>query len=263
MNENTVRLATDGGVATITLDRPDAGNTVNVALARALMEAAIVCDEDPSIRCVVLTGAGKMFCAGGDLADFLAAGNDIPALLKELTAYLHMAVTRLAHMNKPLVTSVNGAAAGAGLSLAVLGDIVLAAASAKFALAYGNIGLSPDGGATWLLPRLIGLRRAQELCLTPRRLSADEAAAIGLISRVVPDAELAVETAALARTLAASAVRAVGRTRALLLSSFHTSLEAQLDLESRAIATSGRDGESREGVAAFVAKRSADFTSCG
>lgn len=249
-----------GAVVTLTLNRPATGNGINVPLARALMEAAIACDEDDAIRCVVLTGAGRMFCAGGDVGGFAAAGDNAPSLLKELTAYLHMAVSRFARMGKPLVTAVNGAAAGAGFSLAILGDIALAARSAQFALAYGGIGLSPDGGSTWLLPRLVGLRRAQELALTNKRLTAEEAAELGLVTRIVDDAALASEAAALGEQLARSATGAVGRTRNLLLSSFQTSLEEQMELESRAIADASRGPEGREGVAAFLAKRKPDFT---
>jgi 2-(1,2-epoxy-1,2-dihydrophenyl)acetyl-CoA isomerase len=250
----------DGAVAKLTLNRPEAGNSINVPLARALMEASIVCDEDDTIRCVLLTGAGRLFCAGGDIGGFSAAGEQIPSLLKELTAYLHMAISRFMRMGKPLVTAVNGAAAGAGFSLALLGDITLAARSAKFTLAYGGIGLSPDGGSTWLLPRLVGMRRAQELALTNKRVSAEEAAALGLVTRTVDDDALAGEAASVAAQLAGSATRALGRTRNLLLSSFSASLEEQMELEARAIAASGRDSEGREGVAAYIAKRKPDFT---
>ena len=184
---DTVLFARAGAVATLTLNRPKAGNAINLELARALMERAIVCDEDESIRCVVLTGAGRMFCAGGDVTDFATAGEGTGALFKNLTAYLHMAVSRLARMRKPLLTAINGPAAGAGLSLAILGDLALAARSAHFTVAYPAIGLSPDGASTWLLPRLVGLRRAQELMLLNKRVGADEAAAMGLITRCVEE----------------------------------------------------------------------------
>lgn len=260
MSDTPILLERAGGIATVTLNRPLVGNAIDVPLARALMEAAIACDEDDTIRCVVLTGAGKMFCAGGDVSGFASAGEAVPTLLKELTAYVHSAISRFSRMDKPLVTSINGAAAGAGFSLAVLGDIALAARSAKFALAYSGIGLSPDGGSSWLLPRLVGLRRAQELALTNKRVTADEAAALGLVTRTVDDEALAAEAAAVAAQLASSATRAIGRTRNLLLSSFGNSLEEQMELEARAIAASGRDAEGREGIAAFLAKRKPDFT---
>jgi len=249
----------NGAVVTLRLNRPEVGNALDVAMAAALLEAANECDIDTSVRCVVITGTGKMFCVGGDIGLFAEAGDQLPDKLHELTTYLHAAISRLLRMNKPLVTVMNGTAAGAGLSLALLGDVALAAESAKFALAYGGIGLSPDGGSTWLLPRLIGLRRTQEIAISNRRLDATEAAAIGLITRAVPDAELAAEAAALTSTLAAGPTRAIGLTRNLLLSSFGNSLEEQLDLEARFIAEAGGGAEGREGVAAFLAKRKPDY----
>lgn len=250
----------EGAVATLRLNRPDVGNALDIPLARALMEAAIQCDEDDAIRCVVLTGNGRMFCAGGDVGAFAAAGDSLPAMLKEITAYLHTAITRLSHMGKPLVTAVNGPAAGAGYSLAVLGDIALAARSAHFTLAYTALGLTPDGGSTWLLPRLVGLRRAQELALLNKRLSADEAATLGLITRAVDDAAFVAETDQVVKQLAASATPALGKVRNLLLSSFGSTLEAQMEAEARSIADASKTRYGREGVAAFVARRKPDFT---
>ncbi|HMN43673.1 MAG TPA: enoyl-CoA hydratase-related protein [Povalibacter sp.] len=250
----------EGAVATLRLNRPDVGNALDIPLARSLMEAAIQCDEDDAIRCVVLTGNGRMFCAGGDVGAFAAAGDSLPAMLKEITAYLHAAITRLSRMGKPLVTAVNGPAAGAGYSLAVLGDIALAARSAHFTLAYTALGLTPDGGSTWLLPRLVGLRRAQELALLNKRLSAEEAATLGLVTRAVDDAGLGAEAGQIAQQLAASATPALGKVRNLLLTSFSSTLEAQMEAEARSIADSSRTRYGREGVAAFVTRRKPDFT---
>lgn len=249
-----------GAVAILTLNRPDAGNTIDVPLARALMEAAIACDEDDAVRCVLLTGTGRFFCAGGDLGAFAAAGERAPALIKEITAYLHMAVARLANMGKPLVTAINGPAAGAGLSLAILGDIALAAPAAHLTVAYTAVGLTPDGGLTWLLPRLIGMRRAQELVLTNRRVQAAEAAAIGLITRVSAEGALMEEALATARGLAAGATSALGGARRLLLASFESGLETQMDRESRALAAATRTPHGREGIRAFLAKQTPDFS---
>lgn len=249
-----------GAVVRLILNRPKAGNAINVELARALMDAAIECDEDPGVRCVVLTGAGRMFCVGGDVKLFASAGERIPHLLKELTSYLHSAIARLARMQKPLITIVNGPAAGAGFSLALLGDIALTSPDASFTLAYGKLGLSPDGGATFLLPRLIGLRRAQELMLTDPTLTARQALDLGLVTRVCEDAEaLSSQTDALAEQLARGGVQAWGRTRELLLASYGATLESHLEAEARSIAVAGRGEESREGIAAFVERRPADF----
>lgn len=262
-DEAPLLIERDGPVVRLVLNRPKAGNAINVEMAKALMDAAIECDEDPTVRCVVLTGAGRMFCVGGDVKLFSSAGDRIPHLLKELTSYLHSAVSRLARMQKPLVTVINGPAAGAGFSLALLGDIALASRDASFTLAYGKLGLSPDGGSTWLLPRLIGLRRAQELMLTDPTLTAQEAADLGLVTRVcdADDASeaLSAQAAALTDKLSRGGVQAWGRTRDLLLSTYGASLESHLEAEARAIALAGRGAESREGIAAFVERRPADF----
>jgi 2-(1,2-epoxy-1,2-dihydrophenyl)acetyl-CoA isomerase len=170
-----------------------------------------------------------------------------------------MAVSRLMRMAKPLAVLVNGPAAGAGLSLAISGDIVLAARSAHFTAAYGKVGLTPDGGMSWMLPRLVGMRRAQEIIVANRRIPAEEAASIGLVTRVVDDADLSREGAALAAELASSATLAIGGARALLLESHSNGLETQLEREARSIAAAGGTAESREGVAAFLERRAPDF----
>jgi len=258
---DAVLLERDGAVAHITLNRPDNGNALDISMARTLMEVAIACEEDDSIRCILLTGAGRMFCAGGDIAAFSAAGEQLSAFIREITVYLHATVNRLVRMNKPVVTAVNGAAAGAGIGLAILGDIVIADPRASFTLAYTAIGMSPDGGATWLLPRLIGMRRAQEMCLRNRRVGAEEAALIGLVTRVAAEGTLAAEAKQVAHELAEGATSALGATRRLLLDGAASSLEAQLDSESRSIAAQARTAEGREGIASFLAKRPPDFRS--
>jgi len=248
-----------GSVLRLTLNRPHVGNALDIPLAEALMKAAISADEDDGVRAILITGSGRLFCAGGDVPAFGSAGERLPAFLKEITAYLHVAIARLVATNKPVICAVNGAAAGAGVGLALVGDIVLLGASAQFNVAYTAIGLSPDGGTSWLLPRLIGLRKAQELCLTNRRVAADEAEAMGLATRVVPDAVLQDEALALATTLANGATGALGATRRLLRDSFSNGIEAQLELESQSIAALGRSRDSQEGIAAFIAKRPSVF----
>jgi 2-(1,2-epoxy-1,2-dihydrophenyl)acetyl-CoA isomerase len=250
----------DGPVARLTLNRPTAANAIDLPLARALMLAAITCDEDDSIRCVLLTATGRFFCAGGDVRSFVAAGSSIPALLKEMTAHFHVAVTRLLHMNKPLVTAVNGIAAGAGFSLALLGDLVLSARTAQFTSAYSALGLSSDGGLSWLLPRLVGLRRAQELMLTNRTLSADEAMSLGLITRIVEGDSISPEALRLAQELASGPTAAYGKIRNLLLRSGASTLDTHLEEESRALAEMSRTGHGQEGIAAFISKRKPDFS---
>ncbi len=255
-----VLLTRDGAVATITLNRPDAFNAINIPLARGLLEAALAVDQDDAVRCVVLTGAGRMFCAGGDIGLMQEAGDKAGAALSELAGVLHMATSRLARMNKPLLCAVNGPAAGAGLGMAIMGDIVIAGASAHFTPGYPGIGLTPDGGATWLLPRLIGLRRTQEMLLTNQRISAEEGARIGLITRMVDDAALMEEAMATAGKLAQAATGAIGTVRAQLLASYGAGLEAQLEIEARGISAAAAGADGREGVAAFLEKRRPVFT---
>ncbi len=259
VDESPLLLERDGAVLRLVLNRPAQGNALDLSLGRALMLAAIEADEDPSVRCVLLTGRGRMFCAGGDIHAFAAAGDRLGAFIKELTGYLHLAMSRLARMPKPLVTAVNGPAAGAGLSLAVLGDIALGGRSSHLTLAYTALGVSPDGGSTWLLPRLIGLRRTQELMLLNRRVEAEEAASLGLLTRVVPDEALEAEGMAVARTLAAGATAALGRTRALLLDSLGAGFEEQMEREARSIAAAASGAEGREGIGAFLGRRRAEF----
>ena len=248
-------LTVENSIATLVLDRPAVGNTIDMSLARALVDATVRCDEDEAIRCVVLTGRGRLFCGGGDVSAFAGAGDDLSAFLRELAGVLHEAISRLMRMKKPLVVLVNGPAAGAGLSLALAGDITLAARSAHFTAAYGALGLTPDGGMTWSLPRLVGYRRAQEIILGNHRVSAEEAAAIGLVTRVVADDALEAAGAELAANLARASTAALGAARQLLLDSFDAQLEDQLEREAQAIAAAGATPEARAAIAAFLAKR--------
>jgi 2-(1,2-epoxy-1,2-dihydrophenyl)acetyl-CoA isomerase len=261
MSESNLLVTIEDAVATLVLNRPQAGNAIDLPLAQALVQAAIRCDSDPSIRCVVLSGAGRLFCAGGDLGAFAAAGERIPAFLSELAGTLHMALSRLMRMAKPLLVLVNGPAAGAGMSLALGGDIVLAARSAHFTPAYGAVGLTPDGGLSWHLPRLVGMRRAQEMLLLNQRVEVAQAETIGLITRAVDDDRLAEEGASLARALTRSATQAIGGTRRLLLESFQGEFEAHLEREARSIAALGAGPEAREGIRAFTEKRRPQFHS--
>ena len=259
MPYQTLLLDRADSVATITLNRPDAYNALNLALGRDLFGAALEVDEDPGVRCVVITGAGKAFCGGGDVKDFAESLPRIGVLVKELTTYVHGAVSRLVRSPKPVIVAVNGVAAGGGFSLALSGDLVLAAESARFTMAYSKIGATPDGSSSYFLPRLIGLRRALELYLTNRVLSAKEALEWGLVTRVVPDAELGSAAMALARELAQGPTRAFGAAKLLFHQSTHESLETQMELESQAIAASGHTEDFREGVTAFAAKKTPTF----
>ncbi len=258
----TLRFEVDGGVARVTLRRPEAANAMNLAMTRELLEVALRCDGDPAIRAVLLDAEGKLFCAGGDLEAFAEAAEGAPALLKEMTAHLHAAIARFARMDPPLVIAVQGTAAGAGASLLCTGDLVLAARSARITLAYTRAGLAPDGSSTFYLARLVGLRRAQELLFTNRVLSAEEALRLGLVTRVVDDEALAEEAMRLARELAAGPTRTFGAVKRLLLEGASAPLEEQLERESRAIADASRTEDGREGVRAFLEKRAPRFRGC-
>ncbi len=255
----TIQLHFAAGVATITLDRPAQFNALNLQMSKDLLDAAIRLDEDPGVRCVVLTGAGKAFFAGGDLSGFGAAGDSRGALLKEMTTYFHGAISRLGSINAPVIAKVNGVAAGAGFSTMLACDLAVAATSAKFTMAYTRAGLTPDGSSTWFLPRTVGLRRAQELTLLNPTLTADQALDWGLITKVVPDAELDAAVAEMAAMIAAGPTLTLGRAKRLLRESADHGLETQMEREARAIAASSLTADGREGVAAFLGKRAAVF----
>lgn len=260
MGYETIRFEVKDQAAFITLDRPDAANGLNLVMGRELMDAAIRCDEDPGIRAVLLTGKGKFFCAGGDLKYFSDSGERLAAALKEVTSFSNSAAAKLTRMDKPLVVAVNGPAAGIGMSFALYGDLILAAESASFTAAYTAAALSPDGGMTYLLPRYIGLLRARELMLTNRRLSAKEALEWGLVTRVVPDAELAAEAGKLVKALAAGPTLSYGSVKRLVNNTFSQTLETQMELEGRGIAAVSKTADAGEGISAFLTRRKPVFT---
>ncbi len=247
------------GVGYVTLNRPDAGNAINLQMAKDLAYVAMHCDEEPAVRAVLFTSTGKMFCAGGDLKSFASSGDAMPGLLKEITTYLHAAVSRFARMDAPVITAINGSAAGAGFSLACAGDLAIAADSARFTMAYTAIGLTPDGSSTYYLPRLIGTRRTLELMMTNRSLTAAEALEWGIVNRVVAPEALAEESTKLAQRLAAGPTLAFGRVKELVLQSTD-SLESQMEKETRAIADSSRTADARGAIAAFLEKRKPTFS---
>ena len=249
----------EDGVATITLNRPDAANALNLTMARELSDVAIECDESGEVRAVVLRGTGKMFCAGGDLSVFAEAGDRAAAVVKQMAGDLHMGISRLTRMNAPVIAAVNGTAAGAGFSLAAAADLVISVDSARYVMAYTNAGLSPDGSSTWFLPRRIGDRRARELMLTNRMLSAAEALDWGLVNQVVSEDEFEDAITTLASRIAGGPTLAYGQVKSLLNASFDNGLETQMELESRGIADMTRSADGQEGIRAFLAKRKPEF----
>jgi 2-(1,2-epoxy-1,2-dihydrophenyl)acetyl-CoA isomerase len=254
-------LEVKNSVARVTLNRPDAANGINLELAQELDQVMLGCAADAAVRAVLITGGGKMFCAGGNLKAFAAQGETgLPRYLEDLTSHLHHAISRMARMKPPVIAAVNGAAAGAGMSLVCACDLALAAESANFTMAYTRAGLTPDGSATYFLPRIVGLRKAMELALLNPVLSAAEACALGIVNRVVPDAELADEAIQLAERIAAGPTKAYGGVKRLFLESATGELDEQMGRETETICAAAWSKDAREGIAAFLSKRAPTFT---
>jgi len=253
-----LRVDVDGPVATITLDRPEALNALTVPIKVALREALERLAVDRAVRAVILTGAGRAFCAGQDLAE--RQRPDAAPLDVELRERYNPIILALRAMGQPVIAAVNGVAAGAGASIAFACDLRIAAEDARFVLAFGRIGLVPDSGATWFLPRLVGQARAAELALVGDPITAQEALRIGLVSRVVPNDELLIEARALADKVAAGAPMAVALTKGALDRGATIDLEAALEGEAKLQGITGASADHAEGLAAFREKRAPRFT---
>lgn len=256
-----IELAAVDGVLTITLNRPAALNAFTATLHRELAEALKQADRDPATGVVVLTGAGRAFSAGQDLKEFeeRTANGAEPELGKSLRARYNPILLRLQAMEKPAIAAVNGVAAGAGLSLALGCDLRFAADNATFNLAFSKIGLVPDSGAMYLLPRLVGVSRALELAWTARTVKADEALAIGLVNRVVAADSLLAEVQAFGAQLARGARKSIGLTKRGIYRAAHLDLESTLEYEAGLQEVAGRTADFREGLAAFKEKRTPRF----
>ena len=259
--DQTVLVANESGVRTITLNRPKVLNAFNLELSAALNRAVADAAADDTVRCVVITGAGRAFCAGQDLVELSESyRGDAPIELgQRLRDNYNPAFAGIRAMGKPVVASVNGVAAGAGCSLALVCDLRIAGNSASFIEAFINVGLVPDCTSTYMLPRLIGVSRAMELAFTGRKVEAGEALRIGLVNQVVPDDKLSAETMALAQRLAAQPTRAIGLTKRALNSAWTASVDAQLDLEAGFQAIAVRTQDHQEGLHAFLEKRRPEF----
>ena len=261
ITEGPVLLGFSDHIATMTLNRPKSANGMTIEMMKALYEAVLRCHRDPRVRVVLLRGAGANFCAGGDVREFASKGNEIGDFLKEVTAYLQVAVGASIRLNAIVVTEVQGyAAGGGGLGLVCASDIVVAGASARFMAGATRVGMAPDGGTSVVLPRLIGLRRAMEMLLSNRTVAAPEALEMGLITRMVPDQALSKECLALARTMAAGAPMALAATKRLLWNGVGLGVEACLPEEARTVAQLSATADSREGLSAVIEKRSPHFT---
>jgi len=260
MGYQTLLVEKDGAIATVTLNRPEARNALDLVMRRELVTALDDIDGDASARVVILTGAGGHFCAGGDVKSMQESrGSQTAAEGRARVVALNRLVMRLAEFPRPVIAMVDGFAVGAGCNLALCCDLIVASDRARFGEVFAKIGLVPDGGGSWLLSRLVGLARAKELIFTADIIDAAEAARIGLVNRVVPAAELATATRALATRIAQGPPKAIAMAKHMVNRAASTDLEAALDVEafSQAIATTG--AEHREGLAAFFEKRAPTF----
>lgn len=257
----TILLDMDAGIARLTLNRPDRLNSFTVQMHMDVAAALDRIEADDAVRVVVLTGAGRGFCAGQDLSDrAVAPGGDAVDLGSSVERYYAPLIRRITALPKPVIGAVNGVAAGAGANIALACDIVIAARQAKFIQSFANIGLIPDSGGTWVLPRLVGQARALGLALTGEPLSAETAESWGMIWKCVDDDALAGEVDALAARFAAGPTRGLAATKALIRQSSLQTLDRELELERDAMRELGFSHDYQEGVAAFMAKRKPHFT---
>ncbi len=260
---NGIEVSIEEGLATITLVRPDKLNAFDETMIGALCTACNRLAYDESVRGILLIGSGRGFCAGLDLkfaTGEMASGTALPDLVRRIVTQLHGTITELRRAPKPVVTAINGVAAGAGVGIALAGDVVIASSAASFALTYTKIGLAPDGGTTYFVTRLVGEKRALDLFTSAEALPAEEAGRIGLVSRVVPAADFEREARAHAHKLAAGPTKAFAHTKSLVLNAVREGLETQMENERRAIASTFASADFREGVSAFFEKRAPKFS---
>jgi len=256
----TILFSIDGGAARLALNRPDRLNSFTVEMHGEIAEALTKVEQDKSVRTLLITGAGRGFCAGQDLSDrAVTPGGAAPDLGESVEKRYNPLIRRLTSLPMPVVAAVNGVAAGAGASLAFASDIVIAAKSAKFIMSFANIGLVPDSGSSWALPRLAGQARALGLALTGDPLPAETAQEWGLIWKCVDDDRLADEANALVAKFASAPTKGLAETKKLIRAAFARSLDEQLDLERDRMRELGRSEDYREGVDAFLGKRKPAF----
>jgi 2-(1,2-epoxy-1,2-dihydrophenyl)acetyl-CoA isomerase len=259
MSQNTgIDLSISEGIATIRLNRPEVFHSLNTAMTQALQAALDTCEADEAVRAVLLTAEGNAFCAGQDLKETLGEkGKSIPELVEK---NYNPIVTKIKELSKPVVAAVNGIAAGAGANIALACDIVVAKESATFIQAFSKIGLIPDCGGTYYLPRLVGLQRAAALMMTGDKITATEAVEIGMIYKAYPDADFDKEVSSLLHKLAAMPTKALHYTKQLLNVSYHSTLREQLTHEANYQEQAANTTDFKEGVSAFIEKRNPVFT---
>lgn len=263
MTDDSILLAREGGIATLTLNRPDSLNSLDLAMMDALVVNAMALAADDSVRCIVIRGAGRHFMAGGDIRTFAANLGAPPAQRRQdfarIVQRVHTAIETIYRMPQPVIAAVHGAVAGFGLSLMCACDLAVAADSSYFTSAYRHIGLTPDGGATYALPRIVGVKKAMEIVLLGERFGVDEALRLGLINRVVPEAELGVAVGKLAAALASGPALAMRNGKRLINQSLGHSLSTQLDAEATSFAACSATPDFVEGIGAFLDKRTPRF----
>ena len=254
----------EGSIATLTMNRPKSRNALSIDMRAKLFEAMVDIETDDSIRCVVINGAGDHFMAGGDVISFgdiaKKPADERAKIFESRIHGLHPTMFTMRRMQKPIIASVRGAAAGFGLSLAMACDMVIASDSSFYTLAYIGIATTPDGSGTYSLPRMVGLKKAMEIAMLGDRFDAQEAHRLGLVNYVVPDSDLEAETAKLATRLANGPTVAIGRTKKLLNASLANSMEEQLAMEAESFAACARTDDWVEGITAFGEKRKPVFT---
>jgi 2-(1,2-epoxy-1,2-dihydrophenyl)acetyl-CoA isomerase len=253
-----LKYSLDTGVATITLNRPNVFNSFNREMALALQEHLRACAENKEVRAVLLTGEGKAFCAGQDLAE--ATGPDSMEISEIVVQHYNPIILQLRELNKPVIAAVNGVAAGAGANLALACDIVVAKESASFIQAFSKIGLIPDSAGTFFLPRLVGMQRASALMMTGEKVSAPEAVQMGMIYKTFPDDIFENEAKTLAQNLAQMPTKGLAYTKQLLNQTYGNRLEEQLHQEAVYQQKAGQTHDFQEGVEAFIQKRKPNFT---
>ena len=257
----TIELTTEDGICTITLNRSDVLNAFNDTLTNELAQALKDASRNKEVRVVVITGSGRAFSSGQDLGDLkekYVPGHE-PHLGEDLQRRYNPIIKTIHSMEKPVIAAINGVAAGAGCSLALACDLRIASTDASFIEVFVNVGLIPDSGSTWTLPRLIGLGRAMELCCTGRKVDAAEALAIGMVNQIVPSDELDDAVQKMASRIASLPAKAISLTKRLLNQSYENDLAEQLSQESYAQETAGRTHDHFEGVVAFIEKRKPNF----
>lgn len=254
---NTILLTKENGVGYITLNRPDKFNSFNREMSLAYQAALDECEDDETVRSVYVTGVGKAFCAGQDLAE--AIDPQGPELEKIVREHYNPIITRMRKIEKPIVVAVNGVAAGAGANIALAGDIVLAAKTASFIQAFSKIALIPDSAGTYILPRLVGMQRALALTMLGDKVSADEAVSMGMIYKCFADESFEQETKQIAINLAQMPTKALGLTKRLLNETYNNTLVEQLDREKELQIEAGSTEDFKEGVNAFLEKRKPVF----